>query len=399
MVSIQATPVFYRNLNSKAQVVVNRGGAGSSKSYSLCQLFLHKFLTSRKKKLLIVRKTQPSLRISVLALFKQFLREWGVVDVVKEQKRDFNFFYGNNLIHFGGLDDPEKIKSTDWNMIWMEEATEFAYEDYQVLKLRLRSPIYDEGDINQLFMTFNPVDAYHWIKTKVVEGQEESVEEIVSTYHDNPFLSQEYIRTLEELKRQDRNFHRIYAEGDWGRLEHLIYSNYKVIDKDEYPTDPDEIIYGLDFGYNHPTALIEIALKDNIPYERQLIYQTHMTNDMLIRQMNKLGISKTAPIYADSSRPDYIEEICNAGYNFQKGDKKNILEGIDFIKRLDVRILRESADLISEKQTYSWRVDRRGIMLEEPIKYKDDLMDAERYALYTHLRHRREFQFVFVGEG
>ena len=47
------TNVFKRNLNSKAAVVLNCGGARSSKSYSICQLFIYKMLSEKNKNFLM----------------------------------------------------------------------------------------------------------------------------------------------------------------------------------------------------------------------------------------------------------------------------------------------------------------------------------------------------------
>ena len=65
-ISIKATKLFYRNRESKAQIVINRGGSRSSKSHSIAQLLLlERFFTQKNKKILVLRKTLPSLRISV----------------------------------------------------------------------------------------------------------------------------------------------------------------------------------------------------------------------------------------------------------------------------------------------------------------------------------------------
>ena len=361
--------------------MVNRGGAGSSKSHSVAQLFLSKFIQEKNKKFLIIRKTLPSLRISMLILWNELLDKSGISNRVGQEKQSLNFLYGKNLLHFASLDDPEKIKSTNWNYILMEEANEFTYDDFQILKLRLREPSKD-GKRNQLFMLFNPISAKHWIKEKVIDG-EEDCQEITSTYKDNPFLSPDYIRTLEDLQKQDPNLHRIYALGEWGVLEHLIYSNWDIVD---YLPEGGEDIYGLDFGFNNPTALGRIRVKDGEPYCEELIYQSGLTNSDLIERM--IGIvDKKAPIYADHAEPQRIEEIHRAGFNIHPADK-SVKDGIDFVKRKKVHILRSSSNWIREKQSYSWKKDRNGTIIDEPVKFMDHCMDLERYALYTHCGER-----------
>ena len=159
----------------------------------------------------------------------------------------------------------------------------------------------------------------------------------------------------------------------------------------------EELIYGLDFGYCNPSALIEIGIKDDIIYERELLYQTHLTNADLIEKLKKLIPDKSNPIYADSAEPARIEEIHRAGYKIYPADK-SVKDGIDFVKRRKIHILRSSTNLIDEKRIYKYREDKNGYALEEPIKFRDHLMDAERYGLYTHFkRKRRGMGKIYIG--
>lgn len=399
-VELKATRVFYENMYSTERYVINRGGAGSSKSFSLAQhIFVNKFLGESNKWILILRKTLPSARLSVLSMMREFVSKTNTNVYIKENKSDLNMYYRKtkeilNFIHFGSIDDPEKMKSIDWNYIWMEEATEFTLKDFNTLKLRLRRPS-EDGMPNQMFLSFNPVDAFHWIKSEVLDKQPERCKEIVSTYKNNPFLDEVYVEELEGLQKLNPNLHQVYALGQWGRAEHTIYSNYRVVA--DVPDSYDEHFYGLDFGSTNPCALVEVIIKDCEVFVYQRIYERLKTNKDLIEMMNSIeDLDMKAPFYCDSAEPRRIEELYNAGYNAHSSDKE-VLDGIDFVQRIMLNIHKSSTDLVKEIGSYSWRVDRRGIVLEEPVKYNDHLLDALRYALYTHLQSRREYQFAFVG--
>lgn len=392
------TNVVTRNLASTAKIVCNRGGAGSSKSYSLAQIAVCQLLNPQARgiKILVVRKTLPSLRLSVLLTVKSIIEAWNVGPLIAEEKTMLNFTHRGSLLHFGSLDDPEKIKSTDWNIIWMEEATDFTYEDFLILLTRLRAPE-KAGRRNQMVMSFNPIDENHWIKSRVIEGRSD-VEEIISTYKDNPYNNADYICTLESLLEQDENYHRIYACGEWGRLENLIYRNWEITN-----TIPEsrDVIYGLDFGFNNPSGMVKITLHDGIPYCQEMIYQTGLTNSDLIARMQEIipvGRARQAPIYADAAEPDRIEEIGRAGFNVHPADKE-VVVGIDFVKRHRLRIHRDSANLLHEIRGYSYKRDRNGVVLEEPIKYRDHLVDPIRYGLYTHLGKKPAFTPEFRAGG
>jgi len=109
-INLKATRVFYENYYSDKEINVNIGGGGSSKSFSIMQLLAVKMLTEEKKKMLVVRKTLPSLKNTVWLPFHEIISDIGVGDLVTEDKVLMNLFYKNNLIHFSGLDNVEKLK-------------------------------------------------------------------------------------------------------------------------------------------------------------------------------------------------------------------------------------------------------------------------------------------------
>lgn len=291
--------------------------------------------------------------------------------------------------------------STKWNIIWFEEATEFTLKQFQIINLYNRATPSISGRPNQILMSFNPVDQYHWIKTYLLKNQDANgavydkngryiAQEIHSTYKDNPYLPKDTVRKIELLQEQDYNHYRVYALGEWGRLEDLVYSNWDTCT--EIPDD-GTIIYGLDWGYNDPTALIKCVVKGNHSYEEELIYRRKLTNSDVMREIeNAIPIPlRNKPIYCDSSRPDMIKELRMNGFN-AKPAQKNIVDGIDFVKRMKVHILESSTNLQAEKKAYSWKKDKNGNVLEEPVDMNNHLSDGERYALYTHFGGGRKLQ-------
>lgn len=384
-ISIKITNVFKRNKEATAKIIVNRGGARSSKSFSICQLLIERMFLPFPRKILIVRKTLPALRISVLPMYLDLLSNYNVRNYIKEEKQFLNYTYGRSLTHFGSVDDPEKIKSSEWNDIWVEEATEFSYEDFVNLKLRMSAP--DYGLRNQMFLSFNPTDEYHWIKTNIIDNPEEDdVLEIVSNYKDNPYLSSDYIKLIEALEKQDPNFFRIYTLGEWGRLEHVIYNNWSIVN--ELTPEGKEEIYGLDFGFNSPSSLNRIYVNEEEAHIEELIYKTGLTTDKLISEMkSQIPESKRqrCQIYADSADPEKIEAISTAGFWCIPAEK-DVENGIDTVKRFSLKVKNNSANTIKELRSYSWKTDKNGRVTEEPVKFNDHSMDSTRYALHTHCK-------------
>ncbi len=164
--AIGYTKIFEANRDSKASVVVNVGGAGSSKSYSIAQLLITKLINEDNKVFGICRHTFPALRMTSYDLILGLLKQYGVYKEERHNKTANVYSYKNSSMHFFSLDDSEKVKSTSFNYIWVEESSEISWEDFIVLKTRLRAPK-KEGEINQIFLRLNPSDSFGWIPTRL----------------------------------------------------------------------------------------------------------------------------------------------------------------------------------------------------------------------------------------
>jgi len=141
-------------LNSKQRTHLLYGSAGSSKSWQVALfLIVEKFLAERDIRILVVRKTLPSLRKSAYQLVQDRLKAMGVT--YQHNKTEMSLRFNSNQMLFVSLDDVEKLKSIEGiNYIWIEEATEIAVDDYRQLNLRCRGKN-PNGD-NALYLTFNP---------------------------------------------------------------------------------------------------------------------------------------------------------------------------------------------------------------------------------------------------
>ena len=355
------------------------GGAGSGKSTSLAQFFLlEKLYKEHNIRILITRKTRPALKKSCWLLMNDLLTKYDLPGHIIN-KTDLIITVGNNQAFFTSLDDVEKIKSFEKiNYIWCEEATENSKDDFIQLGLRCRGA--NPNGTNKLYFSFNPIDEQSFLKEKV-ENPDKNTAVNHSTYLDNRFVEQDYIDVLTGLENEDITYYKIYNKGIWASPENIIYKNWDTVE--EFPENCDEIGYGLDFGYNHPTVLMKIGMRDNEVYEEELLYQTKLTNTDLIEKLKLLIPNKNKAIIGDCSEPQRIQEIANAGFNIfpcTKG-KDSVKIGIDRVKRFKIHITKGSVNHIKEKQGYKWKQDKNGNVLDEPVKFKDDGQDAERYYL------------------
>lgn len=384
MRQIKVTNVYNHLHNSKKTIVINRGGTRSSKSYSLAQYMIYKLTNEQNRKILIARKTFPALKETAMMDVIKLLQDYGYYNYCEHNKTDHSIIYKptGTYIKFISIDNPEKIRSTGWNYAWLEEATEFSFDDYMTIKMRLSEPT---DSINQIYLSFNPTDAFSWIKTELVD--KEDVDEIVSTYRDNPFLPKEYVIELEKMK-VNKAYWKVFGEGEWGSLENIIYTNWDIVD-----TLPvaGETIYGLDFGYNNPTAIVECRITDTGIYLQQKLYRSYMTNSDLIEWI-KQNLPPNSKIYCDVAEPNRIEELRRADINALKSDK-SVKDGLDYCKRQILHILNSSTDLIKELRGYQYK-EKNGHPIDEPVPFNDHLLDAMRYALYTHLGKQKQYTVV-----
>jgi len=372
-------------LSHKHRILLVYGGAGAGKSYTVAQWLVYKALRWPMHAL-ITRKHNPSLMLTTLPLVLKILDDWNVPYELK--KAEQKILIERSLLVFRGLDDPEKIKSAEYNFIWMEEATEFTKNDFMQLKLRLRRA--NNGRYrNQMVLTFNPISMYHWIYEKFfVQQDDEDMAILRVTYKDNlRWLPKDYVNELERLAEEDEYFYKVYALGQFAAKQGLIYDNWEIIDDreaDRVLMSADEVFYGLDFGFNNPTALLKIVERDNEFYVVDELYQRGLTNADLINKLRDF-VKPDGVIYADSAEPARIEEIQREGYTVIPAEKK-VKDGIDYVKRHKVRIAKRCENTIKEIRNYKWKETRDGRILDEPVKFMDHAMDALRYAVYTRAK-------------
>jgi phage terminase large subunit len=370
------------NANKNKRLLLLPGGSGSGKSHSVCQLLVMKALQEHHKKMLIIRKYGPQIRDLTFPFLKEkVLDDWGIN--YNENKTERKITINDSFITGRGLDDPEKIKGGEYELVWIEEATDLDHQDF----LQLRNRLSRTRDDPQIIMSYNPIDENHWIIKQLEEKPTDEMAILHTTYHDaERWLAPKFIKDLENSINEDENFYRVYCLGQPGVLEGQIYKRFifediSIINGRLMNAPPDR--YGLDLGFERPTAMVAIWMVGKRAYIHELIYKNHMTDDDLVREMGAKGVSKDVPIYSDHSLTT-IETLQRAGYSVHEADKRNVIDGIRFCQRLEMVISTESVNVMKEIRGYSFRKDRKtDSFIDEPSKMNDHAMDAIRYGIYT----------------
>ena len=379
-------PAYQEFFRCQKPICILYGGAGAGKTYAVAQYLALKLLYLKNRKIVISRKTLASLKLTCLPIFLKILEQYRIKYRFNKSEYVLETPGENQAVFLSFVntsgEEAERLKSitdvTDW---WIEEATELTKEEFIQAQLRLRGKPLEEGT-RQLILTFNPVNTNHWLYETFFLKPSDDVFIGKYTYEDNQFLDQEYVKTLENLKNLNPDLYTVYALGDWAQLGDLIYKNWEVRNiEEEYFED---YIAGLDFGYTHPSAYVLIGIRENIAYILAEGYSPYLSNAELMEMIDSINQewNVNPNIYADYSDPDRIMEL-SGKFNIYPADK-DVVAGIRKVQSYRLVINSTCQNTIKEIKGYSWQKDRNGRLKEEPVKFNDHLMDAIRYALYSH---------------
>lgn len=379
------TPVYEAMVKAyeakKYRVIAHEGSTRSSKTVSVCQ-FLSLYISPRyNKSITIVSPSLPHLKRGARREFIKSLQIAGVYNDADFNKTDNIYNYANGAyVEFFGVEDSGKVHGPSRDILYVNEANLVSYDTYKQLAIRTNELI---------IIDYNPADEFSWVYT---EADKPGNKIIHSTYKNNlGNLTPEIIEEIESLQYADENLWNVYGLGLRGKSSETIYTHWKICDK---LPGKGESFAGLDFGYNVPTALIDIEYYESAIYWDELIYETKMTTGDLIERLKLIGFDKRKEIYCDAAEPKTIEELRRAGYNAKPADK-DVTEGIRKVKSLPLYITSKSTSTIKEIKSYKFKVkeDANGskIVLDEPVKFNDHAMDAGRYGTFTKLITPKRF--------
>lgn len=263
--------------------VLLSGPAGTGKSRS-CLEKLH--LCASKyggMSALMARKTLVSLTSTTLVTYtKRVLHPLdGVTFFGGSAQEPPHYRYPNgSRIVVGGMDKPSKIMSSDYDMIYIPEATELVEDDWESCTTRLRNWLMP---YQQLMGDCNPGPPHHWLKKR---ADATVIKMLESRHEDNPELfddagnlterGADYIGKLDRLTgvRLLR-----LRKGIWAAAEGMVYADVwdaaiHLIDRRELPRDWPRY-WVVDFGYTNPFCWQQWAEDpDGRLYREREIYMT-----------------------------------------------------------------------------------------------------------------------------
>ena len=372
-INLKTNIVFENLVDSDKKIIINQGGTRSGKTFNiLLYIIFYYCLNNSDKTITICRKTYPALRATVLRDFINILREHNLYNEDNHNKSSSEYNLFGNLIEFISLDQPVKVRGRKRHLLFINEANELFWEDWQQLLFRTS---------DKIILDYNPSEEYHWIYDKIIPREDANF--LKTTYKDNPFLEQSLIDEIERLKYTDEQYWQIYGLGEKGISKATIFD---YVECNQVPFEAEVVSFGMDFGFtNDPTALVKVSKLDNNLYIEELLYRTMMTTGDIHNFLK--GKVNREPIYADSSEPRIIEELRRMGWSIRASLKgrDSVNAGIDLLKRFKIHIHKDSTNAIQEFRNYKWSEDKTGKLTNKPEDKNNHIADAVRYATYSIL--------------
>lgn len=373
------TSKTYRDIEGSRRICILQGGTRSSKSYSALQWLLVKALTETNIVISVVRKSFPSMRVSIMRDWQGILKELGIWNDGNWSATEHIYTFDNgSMVEFMSIDSSEKRKGSSRDYLFIDEANELSREDWFQLFIRTRK---------KSIIAYNPsFGTNHYIFTEIHAHPEADL--YISTFKDNPFLEPQLIEEIERLKEINPEYYKIYGLGQPGNNVGTIFSIHLI---DEIPEGAEFVAFGMDYGFSvDPTTLMAVAKRDKDLYIDELLYRTGMVTGDIIKHLRGLDIERNE-IWGDSAEGRLIEEIHRAGFNIKpvRKGKDSIRLGIDLMQQWRLHVTKRSTNTIKEFSEYVWTVDKNGNFENVPVDYSNHAIDAIRYVVQERLNNKK----------
>lgn len=375
--TIQTTRVYAEiqsAIDNGYTTVSLQGSSRSSKTYNTLIWLVVYCLTHPYTRLSIVRATLPALKGSVYVDFKEILLRLGVWDDRAMNKSDMIYTFGNgSWVEFFSTDNEQKLRGRKRDILFVNEANELSFIEWQQLKMRTTK--YTILDYNPSFSD------EHWI---CGVNSDHRTYHFISTYKDNPFLEQTIIDEIESLRNKNQSLWQVYGLGMQAVVEGLIFRDVEYIE--DIPPYVRKRWRGMDFGFtNDPTAIVTVGVDGDNLYIDEVAYATQMLSGDIIRTLK--AQAEQLEVIAESADPRLIQEIYRAGINIHPVKKfaGSIDAGIQKMLQYKLHITKRSTNIIKEQKNYTYRQDKEGKWLNEPIDAYNHTMDAVRYVVMQKL--------------
>lgn len=366
--------------------LIAQGGMRAGKTYPIMMLITSWCQTYPDKIWSVAGMSYPHLAKGAIRDFQTIMKNAGIWEPDRWNGSAKTYTFANDTILEFISVEKMGAHGPARNGLFVNEANDMSWDTFDQLAARTS---------DKIVIDYNPT-AEFWAHTELLKKKPDKCDFIVLTYKDNEALApriREYIESrAPKPGEKPSNWWTVYGLGQIGTLEDNVYSGWRKITADDLEAETKLIRYGLDFGFNDETAMVEIRETEKGELiVRQLIYERGLNSDQYPDELERHGIDPTVLIVADAARPEIIATIRSHGYRIVGADKNagSVLRGIDRVQQR--QIIYDGKDLEREYLSYAWRKTRTGQVLNEPQDGNDHLMDALRYAIDDLSKPRFDF--------
>lgn len=371
----------------RAPEVLIEGPAGTGKSRSVLEKIhavCDKYPGARA---LIARATRASMSETVLVTWEKIVLGDGhplIGNASRSHRLSYEYPNGSTVV-VGGLDNPDRLMSSEYDIAAVFEATEITLEDWEKVCTRVRNGVVP---YQQAIADCNPSHPGHWLNTRAMDPA--VMVRLLSRHDDNPKVTEAYLRRLANLSgaRRARLF-----EGRWVGAEGVVYDRF---DKAVHVARRDgpwaDTIIGVDDGYTNAfcALLVRIDGDGRLHVEREHYQSKSLMGD----RVGAIKAMGAYPCVVDPAAASLIADLRANGVHVYEADNA-VRQGI---YRVQDRMLVQAdgkprltvdpscVNVIAEFESYRWKENRSamsddGRYQDEPAKENDHAMDALRYAV------------------
>jgi PBSX family phage terminase large subunit len=322
------------------------GPAGSGKTRACLEKVHAALLKWPGSRALLIRKTRESLTETALKTYERDVAVDGCPPTsnnLRNVRQSYRYPNGSEFV-VGGMDKASKIMSTEFDLCYVQEATELNENDWELLSTRLRNGVMP---FQQIIADCNPDAPTHWLRKRCDDGR---TREFISRHEDNPrFWDAEakaptpqgipYFKKLDALTgvRKSR-----LRDGLWVAAEGLVWEFDPAVHLiDRFPIPDHWRRYrSIDFGFTNPTTVQWWAVDDDGRlYLYRELYATQTLVSDWAQEINRLSHGETIEDTIADHDAEGRATLHRLGIKTTPA-KKAILEGIEMVAQR-LRILED----------------------------------------------------------
>jgi len=379
--------------------IIFQGGRRSGKTVSILQFLYMESLTHPHTRTLIVTDTYARLKESIFQDLIMINRSaggdgrrmrihfTGGTRVLFETGSEFAFVYAGRDV---------RGYASNFNYIFFNECIQY---DARTAREALKAA----GPGCQVFFDYNPYTRF-WVN----DLYETAGNKLITTYHDNPFLSDFVRRELDRTAAagetaapgtMERYLYEVECQGIDSTLSGLCFPHHRTIPDEDYHTSPLPEILACDWGALRATAdpdvICGFRFASDAVYCHEYYYSREGGDAEMAAVLRSIPFRRQYLVYDTATEgADRIRSLfarTGLRFNFSPARKGagSILTGIRNLQSYEICVTASSRHFLEEMENYRF-IQKNDTL--QPVDNWNHCCDALRYAfdLWTMLPAQRK---------